>query len=208
MSHRSQQAGDEAPIAPSPIQAKAQVFIAALASVERKRLFVACLLLFAAANALAAVAGDIWTMAVARFVPALALPVCWAMASETAAHLTGPSREGRAVALVFFDIVAATVLGIPIGTLIADAWGWRLAFATLAALALAKALLLAARLPRIPGRPGVSLRSQASVLRQPLVPATCCCRCWSSPACSPATPTWPTSSSAWPASAVRWSAGR
>ncbi|WP_368769238.1 MFS transporter, partial [Pseudomonas aeruginosa] len=44
---------------------------AALAGVERKRLFVACLLLFAAANALAAVAGDIWTMAVARFVPAL-----------------------------------------------------------------------------------------------------------------------------------------
>ena len=142
---------------------------AALAGVERKRLFVACLLLFAAANALAAVAGDIWTMAVARFVPALALPVFWAMASETAAHLAGPSREGRAVALVFFGIVAATVLGIPIGTLIADAWGWRLAFAALAALALAKALLLAAWLPRIPGRPGVSLRSQASVLRQPLV---------------------------------------
>ncbi|MGU1584451.1 MFS transporter, partial [Pseudomonas aeruginosa] len=142
---------------------------AALAGVERKRLFVACLLLFAAANALAAVAGDIWTMAVARFVPALALPVFWAMASETAAHLAGPSREGRAVALVFFGIVAATVLGIPIGTLIADAWSWRLAFAALAALALAKALLLAAWLPRIPGRPGVSLRSQASVLRQPLV---------------------------------------
>lgn len=142
---------------------------AALAGVERKRLFVACLLLFAAANALAAVAGDIWTMAVARFVPALALPVFWAMASETAAHLAGPSREGRAVALVFFGIVAATVLGIPIGTLIADAWGWRLAFAALAALALAKALLLAAWLPRIPGRPGISLRSQASVLRQPLV---------------------------------------
>ncbi|WP_367086789.1 MFS transporter [Pseudomonas aeruginosa] len=142
---------------------------AALAGVERKRLFVACLLLFAAANALAAVAGDIWTMAVARFVPALALPVFWAMASETAAHLADPSREGRAVALVFFGIVAATVLGIPIGTLIADAWSWRLAFAALAALALAKALLLAAWLPRIPGRPGVSLRSQASVLRQPLV---------------------------------------
>ncbi|MBF3165986.1 MFS transporter, partial [Pseudomonas aeruginosa] len=87
----------------------------------------------------------------------------------TAAHLAGPSREGRAVALVFFGIVAATVLGIPIGTLIADAWGWRLAFAALAALALAKALLLAAWLPRIPGRPGISLRSQASVLRQPLV---------------------------------------
>ncbi len=181
---------------------------AALAGVERKRLFVACLLLFAAANALAAVAGDIWTMAVARFVPALALPVFWAMASETAAHLAGPSREGRAVALVFFGIVAATVLGIPIGTLIADAWSWRLAFAALAALALAKALLLAAWLPRIPGRPGVSLRSQASVLRQPLVLGHLLLSLLVFTGMFTPTPTWPTSSSAWPASAVRWSAGR
>ncbi|MGC3262604.1 MFS transporter, partial [Pseudomonas aeruginosa] len=80
----------------------------ALAGVERKRLFFACLLQVAAANALPAVAGDIGTMAVARFVPALALPEFWAIASETAAHLAGPSRVGRAVALVFLGIVAAT----------------------------------------------------------------------------------------------------
>lgn len=130
------------------------------------------------------------------------------MASETAAHLAGPSREGRAVALVFFGIVAATVLGIPIGTLIADAWGWRLAFAALAALALAKALLLAAWLPRIPGRPGISLRSQASVLRQPLVLGHLLLSLLVFTGMFTPTPTWPTSSSAWPASAVRWSAGR
>lgn len=145
-------------------------FLTALfAHFERKRLFIVCLLVFAAANALAAVANNIWLMALARFIPALALPVFWAMASETAAQLAGPSSEGRAVALVFFGIVAATVFGIPLGTLIADAWGWRLAFAGLAVLALTKALLLMVWLPRISGRPAASLGSQARILRQPLV---------------------------------------
>ena len=158
---------------------------AALAGVERKRLFVACLLLFAAANALAAVAGDIWTMAVARFVPALALPVFWAMASETAAHLAGPSREGRAVALVFFGIVAATVLGIPIGTLIADAWGWRLAFAALAALAWPRRCCWPPGCRAFPDGRASRCAARRACCANRWCSATCCCRCWSSPACSP-----------------------
>lgn len=67
---------------------------AALAGVERKRLFVACLLLFAAANALAAVAGDIWTMAVARFVPALALPVFWPWPAKPPRTWPAPRAKG------------------------------------------------------------------------------------------------------------------
>ncbi|WP_188588886.1 MFS transporter, partial [Achromobacter denitrificans] len=42
---------------------------AALSHVERKRLFVAILLVFAAANALAAAAPNIWVLALARLVP-------------------------------------------------------------------------------------------------------------------------------------------
>ena len=74
---------------------------AALSHVERKRLFVAILLVFAAANALAAAAPNIWVLALARLLPAMALPVFWGTASETAAQLAGPSRAGRAVASVY-----------------------------------------------------------------------------------------------------------
>ena len=88
-------------------------FTAALAGVERKRLFVACLLLFAAANALAAVAGDIWTMAVARR-PGPGAPGVLGHGQRNRRAPGRPlAREGRAVALVFFGIVAATVLAFP-----------------------------------------------------------------------------------------------
>lgn len=66
---------------------------ALLAHLDRRRLFVAILLLFAASNALAAVATLPWLLALARVLPALALPVFWGTASETAAQLA-PAGQG------------------------------------------------------------------------------------------------------------------
>ena len=68
-----------------------------LANVNRKRLFVAILVLFAASNGLAAIAPNIWVLAIARLLPALALPVFWGTASETAAQIAGPGNSGKAV---------------------------------------------------------------------------------------------------------------
>lgn len=116
---------------------------------ERKKLFVSIMVLFGIANALAAWAPTVEVMAIARLIPALGLPVFWALASEAAVNLAGPEHAGRAVAKITFGVVCATVFGIPIGTLVADAVGWRTAFALLAALAFGKALLLFCLLPRI-----------------------------------------------------------
>ena len=96
-----------------------------LSHVDRKRLFVAIMLVFAAANALAAMATNIWVLGLARFIPALLLPVFWGTASETAGQLAGPLRAGRAVSTVYLGISAALLFGIPLGTLAADAFGWR-----------------------------------------------------------------------------------
>jgi len=54
-----------------------------LAHIERKRLFVLILLVFAGANALAAMAPNIWVLGLARFIPALALPVFWGSSQKT-----------------------------------------------------------------------------------------------------------------------------
>lgn len=113
----------------------------------RKRLFIGVLILFGLANAVAAMATNITVMGIARLVPALGLPVFWALASETAVDIVGPQFAGRAIARIGFGIVCATVFGIPVGTLISDAFGWRSAFAVLAVVAFAKALLLAIYLP-------------------------------------------------------------
>ncbi len=103
-------------------------------------------------------------------IPALGLPVFWALASETAVDIVGPEYAGRAIEKIGFGIVCATVFGIPVGTLISDMFGWRTAFAILAVVALAKALLLFIYLPVTkPKNDEVTLRSQFKILRNPLM---------------------------------------
>lgn len=106
-------------------------------------------------------------MAIARIVPALALPVFWGTASETAAQLAGPQRAGRAVSTVYLGISGAMLFGIPLGTLAGDAVGWRAAFWMLAALSLAVAALLQMAMPRMKAGQRVGLAAQARLLRHP-----------------------------------------
>ena len=143
------------------------VLTAWLSHIERKRLFVAILLLFAGANTLAALAPNLWVLAVARFIPALALPVFWGTASETAGQLAGPARAGRAVSMVYLGISAAMLFGIPLGTLAADAMGWRGAFGVLAALSLLIAVMMQLCMPTLCKPQRLRLAQQARILRDP-----------------------------------------
>ncbi len=138
---------------------------AGLAHLERKRLFIAILVIFALSNALAAVAWNIWILAVARLVPALALPVFWGTASETAAQIAGPQKSGRAVSTVYLGISAAMLFGIPLGTLVSEAVGWRAAFGLLALLSLLVAALIAGFVPRVRTASSGGMAAQARILK-------------------------------------------
>ncbi|MET4666923.1 MFS transporter [Sphingomonas sp. PvP056] len=140
---------------------------AMLSHFERKRLFVVILLIFAGANALAAAAPNIWILEFARFLPALALPVFWGTASETAGTLAGPERSGKAVANVYLGISGAMVLGIPLGTLASDAFGWRGTFWGLSGLSLLMGVLLFFVMPTLARPARVRLAEQARILKDP-----------------------------------------
>ncbi|WP_419735745.1 MFS transporter [Pseudomonas sp. COR18] len=140
---------------------------AALSHLDRKKLFIAILLLFAAANALAAASTNFWVLAVARIVPALMLPVFWGTASETAGKLAGPQAAGQAISRVYLGISAAMLLGIPLGTVAAHLIGWRGAFWVLAGLSLIMALAIMACMPGVERVPKVDWRQQARIFREP-----------------------------------------
>ena len=143
------------------------VLTAWLSHIERKKLFVAILLIFAVSNAVAAWSPNLWVLAAARVIPALALPVFWGTASETAALLAGPARTGRAVSRVYLGISGAMLFGIPLGTLAGDAFGWRGAFWALAALSLLVAALMQWLMPTTAATQRVRLSEQARILRNP-----------------------------------------
>ncbi len=140
---------------------------AALSHLPRKKLFIGILLLFAAANAVAAASSSFWLLAVARVVPALALPVFWGTASETAGQLAGPQRAGQAISRVYLGISAAMLLGIPLGTVAASAVGWRGAFWLLAGLSLLMAVAMWIYMPSVARMAKVDFLQQARIFREP-----------------------------------------
>lgn len=134
---------------------------------DRRRLFIAILVLFAVSNGLAAIATHFWVLSIARFLPALALPVFWGTASETAAQIAGPGKGGRAVSTVYLGISAAMLFGIPFGTLAAEVIGWRGAFGLLAILSLIIAVLMSMVMPRVHATAPVRMAEQAMLLKNP-----------------------------------------
>ncbi|MFJ4347625.1 MFS transporter [Pseudomonas sp. NPDC089401] len=126
---------------------------AALSHLDRRKLFVSILLIFSVSNGLSAIADDFWTMALSRLLAAVALPVFWGTASETAGQLAGKGNEGKAVAQVYMGITAAFVFGIPLGTLAASTVGWRGTFWLLAGLCAVIGTLAWRYLPTLPEAP-------------------------------------------------------
>jgi predicted MFS family arabinose efflux permease len=145
--------------------------VAFMARFDRKRLFVATMLIFALSNLLAALAPVFWVAALARFIPALMHPVFWALASEAAVNVTGPERAGKAIFMLSFGLVASAIVGIPMATLLADSFSWRVAFVALAVLPFLKAILLFFYMPAIAKRDEAAapMLRQMAILRDPLV---------------------------------------
>lgn len=160
------QAGILATIFAFTVAVAAPFLTAMVASVERKKLFASLLAMIAVSNFLTAIAPSFETIAAARIIGALALPVFWAVGTASAAQLGGPEGGGKSVAILYASISAGTVIGIPLGTLLADLMGWRVMFGSIGALAALMSLALLAFFPTTHPTKGQSLLSQASILKR------------------------------------------
>ncbi|WP_286329941.1 MFS transporter [Streptomyces sp. MBT42] len=122
------------------------------AGADRRALLVALLLLAAAANLVSALAGHLAVVLAARVLLGIAIGGFWALAGGLAPRLVPSGAVGRATAVIFGGVSAASVLGVPAGTLLTERAGWRWAFAATGLLALLAAAALRTLLPRLPGR--------------------------------------------------------
>jgi DHA1 family inner membrane transport protein len=136
---------------------------------ERRRLLVAALAVTAIGNALAAVAPGYPALLVARTVTAIGAAVFTPAASAVAAELTAPERRGRAVALVYGGLTIATILGVPLGSLISQQVGYRPVFALVAAVSLAGALAVRLMLPEVAPGPQVPFSRRFVPAKDPRV---------------------------------------
>jgi MFS transporter, DHA1 family, inner membrane transport protein len=116
---------------------------------SRKWLLIGVLGVFAVANVLAAVAPTYEFLMAARVLGGLAHGLFWAVAGAYAGHLVPRHQIARAVAVTSAGGTSAFVLGVPVGTAIGQALGWRSAFGIIAASVIVLAVLVIRYLPAV-----------------------------------------------------------
>ncbi|MDV9192840.1 MFS transporter, partial [Streptomyces sp. SR27] len=134
---------------------------------RRKRLLLASVAGFAAANTVTAVSGSYALTMGARFLAGVAAGVAWALLAGYARRIAPPHLQGRAVAVAMTGIPLALSLGVPAGTFLAEAVGWRVAFTAMTVIAVG---LLGWITLAVPDLPGEARGGRAPVARTLKVP--------------------------------------
>ncbi|MFC2686519.1 MAG: MFS transporter [Arachnia propionica] len=104
----------------------------ATSRVKRIPLVLALMTLFIAGNLLTALAPSFPLLVIARTMTALPHATFFALCLVLATTLVGPSHQSRVIARIALGLNLATVLGVPLGTLIGNQYGWRSSFLVVA----------------------------------------------------------------------------
>jgi MFS transporter, DHA1 family, inner membrane transport protein len=100
----------------------------ALSRMDRKRALLILMGMFIAGNALCALAPTFLLLLIARILTALCHGAFFGIGSIMAFHLVPRSERAQAITLMFSGLTLANVLGVPAGTALGQAFGWRFSF--------------------------------------------------------------------------------
>ncbi len=136
----------------------------------RKTTLLVLMAIFTIGNVAAALAPNYSLLMVARVITALAHGTFFGVGSLVAISLVPPQRKASAIAIMFTGLTLATLLGVPFGSWLGLAFGWRSTFWAVGVIGLVALVVLAALVPR--ARETVqpaSLREEFAVLARPQV---------------------------------------
>ena len=143
------------------------------AGLPRKHVLIALMVVFTLGNAACALAPGYGFLMAARVLTAFAHGTFFGVGSVVAAGLVARDCQASAIALMFTGLTIANILGVPLGTWLGQALGWRATFWGVTGVGILAVAVLSAFLPPAPapersrggwrgdlaamGRPGVLL---------------------------------------------------
>ncbi|MEB3369762.1 MFS transporter [Saccharopolyspora mangrovi] len=122
------------------------------ARLPRKTMLIMTMGLFTAGNALFALAPSAGVGVALRFLAGLPHGAFFGAGAVVAASLAGTGSRAKAVSMMFMGLTLANVVGVPLGTLLGQQFGWRATFAVVAAIGVV-AVAAIVRLVPDQGRP-------------------------------------------------------
>ena len=140
----------------------------ALAGSERKRALLILMGMFCAGNLLCAAAPTYGLLLGARIMTALCHGAFFGIGSIVASNVVPQNQRAQAISLMFSGLTIANILGVPAGTALGQAFGWRMAFVALIPIGLA-AMLAVYRMVPAQAASAVELKHELRAVVRPQV---------------------------------------
>lgn len=141
------------------------ILLMATSKVERKKLYLISLFVFFLGNMMTFFSPNFTFMMIARVITAMSTALVVVLSLTIAVKIVQPTQQAKALGFVYMGISSSLVLGVPVGILIADLFGWRVLFLGIALLSIGSMLLIYLYLEEIPGEKMVPLTQQIRTLR-------------------------------------------
>ena len=130
----------------------------AVGRLDRRIMLTVLMVVMVAGSVFSALASSFALLLAARVLVGLSIGGFWAVAGSIAPRLVPEAQVPKAMTMIFGGVAAASVLGVPLGTLLGDLSNWRVAFGALGGFSLLTAVALWYWLPPLPPREPVRLR--------------------------------------------------
>lgn len=139
------------------------------ARIPRKAMLIALAIIFTLGNVITALAPTLSVAIVGRVITSFNHGAFFGLGSIIAASLVAPGRQASAIAFMFTGLTVANLVGVPLGTWLAQAFSWRVVFWVIAGIGLLTIAAIVSLIPHLEKGKPIALRTEMRAFIDPQV---------------------------------------